>query len=290
VKASYSRGSTSSLVKEKWFASKPRVTAETMPVITFSSSFGSGGSVVAAGVAHRLGWKVVNRLIPAEVASSLSVPLEAALAKDEASESRVGRLLARLSIQISLDAASHLPTEAFMNEGAFRRQSEAIIRRLAADSNCVIVGRASAIVLADLDPALHVRLDGHPDRRVVQVAEALKISAEESAARLVDRPRPSLLRQALLASGLGRSAPLPIGAGQQRSEFERLRRDCPRRSCRSLYWCGFGTKLRRGPIGLVHKGASPLGATTHNVRETALPISATTGPPPRRAEFCAILS
>jgi cytidylate kinase len=160
-----------------------------MAVITFSSSFGSGGSVVAAGVADTLHWELVNRLIPAEVASGLSVPLEVALANDEASESLVGRLLSRLTMQISSDVAGHLPAETFMNEGAFRRQSEAIIRNIATDSNCVIVGRASAIVLADFDAALHVRVDGPPDRRVVQAAHALKISTKESASRLVETDR-----------------------------------------------------------------------------------------------------
>jgi cytidylate kinase len=160
-----------------------------MPVITFSSAFGTGGSVVASGVAERLGWKLINRLIPQEVASSLSVPLEAALAHDESSDSRIGRLFVRLSAQFALDAAGHLPAGVFLDDESFRMQSEIYIRAIADDSDCVIVGRASAIVLANLDAALHVRLDGDPGRRVVQAANALKISTQESTLRLVEVDR-----------------------------------------------------------------------------------------------------
>lgn len=155
-----------------------------MRVITFSSSFGSGGSVIAVGVAEALGWKLINRLIPAEVASKLSIPLELALAKDEASESRLGRILARLSVQVPAEATGNLPPEAFVDDREFRSQSDDYIRRVAAASNCVIVGRASAIVLANHDPALHVRIDGDPERRILNGAGALKISKEESASRL----------------------------------------------------------------------------------------------------------
>jgi cytidylate kinase len=42
-----------------------------MSVITISSSFGAGGSVVATQVAAALGWRLVNRAIPAEVAEKL---------------------------------------------------------------------------------------------------------------------------------------------------------------------------------------------------------------------------
>jgi hypothetical protein len=159
-----------------------------MAVITFSSSFGSGGSVVAGRVAGRLGWDLHNRAIPMEVASRLSVPLEAALANDEASETRLGRLLARFSVQLATSGGA-VPSEVFVQEESFREHSESIIRSLAASSNCVIVGRAAAVVIGMVDAVLHVRLDGSRDRRIIQAAEALNISIEESTKRLVETDR-----------------------------------------------------------------------------------------------------
>jgi cytidylate kinase len=161
-----------------------------MSVITFSSSFGSGGSVVAERVAEKLGWDLHNRAIPMEVASRLSVPLEAALANDEASQSRIGRVLAKFSVQFSSESsAASFPPEAFVREDAFKVNSESVIRTLVATSNCVIVGRAAAIIIGNVSTAFHVRLDGKPDLRVIRAAEALKISTEESARRRIETDR-----------------------------------------------------------------------------------------------------
>jgi len=160
-----------------------------MSVITFSSSFGSGGSVVAGLVAKRLGWDLHNRAIPAEVATQLSVPLDAALSQDEAAETRLGRLLARFSVQLAPDARGAVPREVFADDESFQKQSEAIIRHLAATSDCVIVGRAAAIVIGSTESALHVRLDGSPEARAMQAAHALQIPIEESRRRLSETDR-----------------------------------------------------------------------------------------------------
>jgi cytidylate kinase len=160
-----------------------------LAVITFSSSFGSGGSVVAALVANRLGWDLHNRAIPTEVASRLSVPLEAALANDEVSQTRIGRVLAKFSVQLASESAGNIPAYAFVREESFKEHSDSIIRRLATSSNCVIVGRAAAIVIGNVADALHVRLDGSRDMRVIQAAQALGISNEEATKRLLETDR-----------------------------------------------------------------------------------------------------
>ena len=160
-----------------------------MPVITFSSSFGSGGSTVARRVADKLGWNLHNRAIPVEVASRLSVPLEAALANDEASVSRLGRILAKYSVQLASASAGNIPADVFVREESFKEHSESILRDLAASSNCVIVGRAAAIVIGKTDASFHVRLDGDRNVRVVQAADALNISIEESTKRLLETDR-----------------------------------------------------------------------------------------------------
>jgi Cytidylate kinase-like family len=134
--------------------------------------------VVASRVAERLGWPMHNRAIPVEVAARLALPLEVALPNDEASLTRVGRLLARFSVQLSSEGAGHIPMEVFVGEESFQQHSESIIRQLASRSNCVIVGRAAAIVLAEDDNALHVRLDGSRDRRATEAARALQIPIE----------------------------------------------------------------------------------------------------------------
>jgi cytidylate kinase len=160
-----------------------------MAVITFSSSFGSGGSVVASRVADTLGWDLHNAGIPSEVAARLKLPVDATLSSDEASETRLGRVLARLTAQLPAESTVHIPGEVFVGQDSFKDHSESVIRKLALDSNCVIVGRAAAIVIGDSKAALHVRLDGNPELRAAQGAAALNLSIEESTKRLAETDR-----------------------------------------------------------------------------------------------------
>jgi cytidylate kinase len=117
------------------------------------------------------------------------MPLEAALANDEASQTRIGRALATFSVQLALESAVHVPPEVFLGDDAFRKHSESVIRRLAVSSDCVIVGRAAAIVIGKVPASLHVRLDGSRHLRILQGAKALNISADESARRMLETDR-----------------------------------------------------------------------------------------------------
>jgi cytidylate kinase len=157
-----------------------------MAVITFSSSFGSGGSVVAARVAQHFRWDLHNRAIPMEVAERMALPIDVALANDEAAESRIRRVLASFSLAFAHEAGSNIPREVFAGEQSFRRESEAIIWRLASTGHSVIVGRAAAVVLGKVEGTLHVRLDGEPEHRAIQAARALDISIDAARARLVE--------------------------------------------------------------------------------------------------------
>ena len=60
--------------------------AVTMRGITVSREYGSGGGEIAARVAHRLGWTLIDHEIVAQVASMLSEPIDEADAFDEHAE------------------------------------------------------------------------------------------------------------------------------------------------------------------------------------------------------------
>jgi len=167
-----------------------------MSVISISSSFGAGGSVVAAQVGAALAWKVINRGIPAEVAERLSVPIEIALANDEEIGTRLSRALVRSAMQLSAEIGSTLPKEAFIGEDAFRSATETIIRHMADSSDCVIVGRAAAIILQSRDDVLSVRLDGPVQARIRQAMVALHLNQDEASRKLhqTDRARRAYIR------------------------------------------------------------------------------------------------
>jgi cytidylate kinase len=81
-------------------------------------------------------------------------------------------------------------------EEDLRCSAEAGIRRLAADGEGVILGRAAAVVLGK-DLGFHVRLDGPPHRRAAQGAVIEGIGEEKATARMrtADKARTAYVRR-----------------------------------------------------------------------------------------------
>src|SRR5258708_4700887 len=168
-----------------------------MSGITVSWSFGSGGSVVARQVAESLGWDLVNRAIPADVAQALSVPIEVVEAQDEQATTGLDRMLDELAILLSHQPnAAPLPPEVRAGRSWLRRATEDVVRK-AAERDSVIVGRAIAIVLGDRSDAFHVRLDGPRAGRILQAMAALTLTRREAEGKLdlTDRAREAYVKR-----------------------------------------------------------------------------------------------
>jgi cytidylate kinase len=140
------------------------------PVVTISAPFGTAGAIVGPAVAERLGVPFVDRAIPVSVALSMAVSIDEALAHDERAESFVSRLMTAFASSGIAWGAGSMPLPA--TEHTYREETERLIRVAAAqDDGCVILGRASAIVLRDHPHALLVRLEGSFEGRVRRVLE-----------------------------------------------------------------------------------------------------------------------
>jgi cytidylate kinase len=142
----------------------------TAPIVTLTAPHGTGGGTIGSAVAEQLGVTFLDRGIPTSVARALAIPEADALAHDERTETRIGRVLAALAAS----GMSYGPTPGdigvVLTEGAYREQTERVIRDAAAGDGCVIHGRAAAIVLRDHPTALHVSLRGSLDARVRHAA------------------------------------------------------------------------------------------------------------------------
>lgn len=152
-----------------------------MFVVTLSAAFGAGGGLVGPAVAERLEVPFVDRVIPAQVATDLGVPYEDALARDEQCKGWLQRVLlaaAPLSSDFMIGYAP--PRTLLLADSEFVKCTEEAMRKAIAERGGVILGRAGAIVLRDYPGALHVRLDGDPERRVRQAMRLLGLSEEEA--------------------------------------------------------------------------------------------------------------
>ena len=167
-----------------------------MTVVTLSASYGAGGSQVGPRLADRLGVAFLDRVIPTTVAERLAVPLDDALAHDDAVRSVLERLLMRFAPAAQAFSGAATPPE-LVDQRSFLRATEAVIREHTAAGSGVVLRRAAAIVLRDAPGALHVRLDGPAERRLAQAME-LEGADRDTAARHMretDRAREAYVNQ-----------------------------------------------------------------------------------------------
>ena len=141
-----------------------------MGVVTVSASFGCGGAEIAPAVAERLGLPFHDRVIPAQVAARLGVPVPEAEANDETITRGLWRLVSSLGTMPD-PVGGVLPTSTLPDERAYRLQTERVLGEIAAGPGGVVLGRAAAMVLRDRPDVLHVRLDAPPDRRLAAAVE-----------------------------------------------------------------------------------------------------------------------
>jgi Cytidylate kinase-like family len=134
-------------------------------VVTISASYGAGGAEVGPAVAARLGLVFHDRAIPAQVAGRLGVPVAEAEANDETVARGLWRVLASLGTMPD-PMGGVVPVTEQLDERSFRLQTERVVREIADGAGGVVLGRAAAVVLGERPDALHVRLDGPPDRRL----------------------------------------------------------------------------------------------------------------------------
>lgn len=142
-----------------------------MGIVTISASYGALGGQVGPEVAETLGLPFIDRAIPASVAHKLGVSLDDAEAKDETVASGLWRAISSMALVPDLSGAGPLASMPVPDERAFREKTEQVLREVANSTGGVILGRAGAVVLADVPDALHVRLDGPPQARLARAKE-----------------------------------------------------------------------------------------------------------------------
>ena len=163
-------------------------------LITISRQYGAGGSAVAALVADRLGWTVVDNDLVERVAARAGLSRQEVAAREERSPGfveRIGLALAASSSEIlTPEAAAALKS---MDEPRLVEVTERVVREIAAQGRVVLVGRAAVAVLATVPEALHVQLVAPRSERIREAAERLGVDAKE-AERMVDTTDVSRLR------------------------------------------------------------------------------------------------
>jgi cytidylate kinase len=158
-------------------------------IITLEREYGSGGALIARNLAQRLGWKLWDEELTAEIARAANVDQREAQRCDERVDPflyRLFKVYARGSYERSLaiGGARVFDTDCMVE------MLQKVIEDIASRGNCVIVGRGSPYFLRNRPDAFHVFVYASTEEKVRRVRsigktekEALQLVAE------VDRDR-----------------------------------------------------------------------------------------------------
>src|SRR5437588_764695 len=136
-----------------------------MSAITISREYGSGGGEIAARLAHRLGWQLLDHAVIEQTASELGVyETEVEKHDEEYVESTRPGILDRILEQLTPSAPMTGGGGVLMRPSsstdvrAYQATMRQIITTATTTGHVVIVGRAGQVLLADKRDVLHVRV------------------------------------------------------------------------------------------------------------------------------------
>ena len=163
-------------------------------IITVSRLFGAGGSTLSAALAERLGWRLLDRELIAEVARRLQRSEEDVEAVDEQVMAPWQRAAAFASA--AFPEMPVPPLVAYLDQ-AVVATVQSVLQDAVEQSPCVIVGHGAQCIFRDRIDALHLRLVAPFERRAGTIAQRLGIELDEASkrARQADEERRAYLRQ-----------------------------------------------------------------------------------------------
>ena len=178
-----------------------------MAVITVARQMGSEGDAIARQVADRLGYVYVDRSLIEEIANITDTTVEEVERYDEKGEGRVKHFLKRLLVPemspggFPLSSAAYFPEfglefpyvlegggddTTYLDRGTYQLLITTLVQEYGDAGNAVIVGRASQVILANRDDAVHLRILAPSDIRCARVMQAMDVD-EDTALELVQQ-------------------------------------------------------------------------------------------------------
>ena len=149
-------------------------------IITISREFGSGGRSVGKLVAEKLGYRFYDRELVNKVAERSGFSPEFIEESGEYASARSSLLFALATAsQYSADGLS-------MHDRLYIEQTK-IIKELAAEGDCVIVGRCADFILRDWKECLHVFIHADMESRAKRIVERYGEGDRSAEKRLAEK-------------------------------------------------------------------------------------------------------
>ena len=155
-----------------------------MPTLTISRLYGSGGSEVAALVAKKLGWSLLDNAVVDAVAARMGLTVAEVRDREERVPSLVERLTSAMAMG-SQEWASPIAEAKRPTDEQLIEVTRHIIEEAIARGPLVVVGRGTQEMLAEREDTLHVFCYAPRKALIARTMQREGVSTEE-AARLVD--------------------------------------------------------------------------------------------------------
>src|SRR6204780_5498907 len=152
-------------------------------IITIEREYGCGAANIAGTIADRLGWKLWDQEITAEIARRLKCKHEMVAEREERCDSMFYRLI-KAFMRGSFEARIDTAELEVLDAEALAILFEKVVNEIAERGNCVIVGRGANWFLRQRHDAFHTFLYAPHDEKMRRCLEAGQ--SEDEASSLID--------------------------------------------------------------------------------------------------------
>jgi cytidylate kinase len=152
-------------------------------VITIEREYGAGGSLVAAELARRKGWQLLDQQLTCAIAKSAEVDEHIVARREEKCDPLMHRL-AKVFWRGSHERSLPISDEKIFGADELVHHAHEVIQKKAEEGNCVIVGRGAPYILRARPDAFHVFIYGSREKKIRRLV-CLKMS-EKDATEMVD--------------------------------------------------------------------------------------------------------
>ncbi len=159
-------------------------------VVSVTRQVGAAGEEVAREIAQRLSFRLVDYQVIQAAAQEAGVSPET-VSEAEHTPSLLTRVLEALARTPSMPVAAWadplpLTTSPLFTSTDYRRFVEDVMRDVADQGRCVIVGHASGVILKDRIDTVRVLITGSPQQRARRIMTGMGVD-ERTALRTVER-------------------------------------------------------------------------------------------------------
>ena len=151
-------------------------------VVSISREFGSGGRLIGKKLAASLGIPCYDRTLIQKTAEKSGLSPDFIARAEERARSRFHLNIAPIGIGVPTFTHQGIP----VSHQAFFAQAD-VIRELAAEGPCVIVGRCADYILKDRDDCLHTFIHASMEFRADRIVRLYGESEQSPEKRLTDK-------------------------------------------------------------------------------------------------------